>query len=1192
MKLRRIKLSGFKSFVEPTTIPLPSDITAVVGPNGCGKSNVVDAVRWVLGEGSAKHLRGGHMSDFVFNGSDNRAPVSRAVAELVFDNSEGVLGGPYAAYDEISVKRAVDRDGGSEYYLNGSRCRRKDITDLFLGTGLGPRAYAIIEQGTIGRIVEARPEDRRLMVEEAAGVTRYKERRKETVRRIEQTRENLERVEDLRSELGDRLERLGEQAEWAREYKRLKQEQREVDQQLLGARYRDQRKAVEAQQGEVRRYETELEAARSQFTETEAEAERQRQALDQANEAVNEAQGRYYARESELAGLEREQAHARQEKQRLEEERDAAHGEIAELEQRLAEHQQRIDEAVGEQEDLRAEVARLEAAHQEAASALEQAREHLRAAEEADREAREAVQAPAQEAGLQDERRQQAESRLAALAERRGTLRAELAELAETTKDVDTESAQATLETAEERRDQAAGELEAAEAAFLDREGERDEATEAVTQRRHERERIMAQLESLRTLERRGEDLNTGTQALLERVEGDRSRLLGGRIRVASGWETAVEEVLADRLQALVVAGSEWPEELTWMRAQEAGRYPAVRPGNGQAGDAAGGGLLGKVECDSNLRPVIAEWLVGVGVADDLDHALARAGELGPGAVLVTPEGDRVGRDWVVVHRGDADPETSWLRRQREIERLEERLAAEEEKVTRAEEALEAARTAFDTARERVDAARGDLSRSEEAVRQAREELNRRQGEANRAEERRQHLEAELERLADEEATETAAKEEAAEAVEAARQRESAGQAESEARQRELEDARTAAQSAESAEREAREALNQAKSRLDSLEAARQETERHTQWANDELAKRRQRLDELQERLAEQGEPASGIQERLDAAMAARAEAEAELNERRKAAEAAQSALSQTEGRRAEAETEVEARRSALEEARQDLNKAEVRLEEVEGRIQEAGTTPQAVLAGLSDDADAAALEKRRGELQKAIDQLGTVNLAAIEEHDEVSERKSHLDDQAADLEEALNTLENAIHRIDAETRKRFRETFEAVDANFRRLFPRLFGGGRAYLAMTDTQSSRSGKESGAREAATEADPMETGVDIMAQPPGKKVSSINLLSGGEKALTAVAMTFALFQLNPAPFCVLDEVDAPLDDANVGRYGELLQEMSETTQFIVVTHNKTTMQVAEQLVGVTMAEPGVSRMVAVSVEEGAELVEAG
>ncbi|MFB6259959.1 MAG: hypothetical protein ABEJ96_11255 [Thiohalorhabdaceae bacterium] len=561
-------------------------------------------------------------------------------------------------------------------------------------------------------------------------------------------------------------------------------------------------------------------------------------------------------------------------------------------------------------------------------------------------------------------------------------------------------------------------------------------------------------------------------------------------------------------------------------------------------------------------------------MADDLDSALARAGELGPGELLVTPQGDRVGRDWVVVDRGAADPETSWLRRQREIERLEERLAAEDEAVSQADQALDAARAAFDAARERVDTAREALSRAEEEMRQAREHVNQRQAEADRVEERRRHLQAELDRLADEEATEATAKEEAAEAAEAARERESAGQAEHQARQRELEEARTATQSAEAAEREAREALNQAKSRLDSLEAARQEAERHTQWANDELTKRRQRLNEVDQRLAEQGEPASDIQERLEAALAARAEAEAELSERRKAAEAAQSALSEAEARRAQAESDVEARRNALEEARQNLNKAEVRLEEVEGRIQEAGTTPQAVLADLSDDADAAALEKRRGELQKAIDKLGTVNLAAIEEYDEVSERKSHLDDQAADLEEALTTLENAIHRIDAETRNRFRETFEAVDANFRQLFPRLFGGGRAYLAMT------------------EDDPLETGVEIMAQPPGKKVRSINLLSGGEKALTAVAMTFALFQLNPAPFCVLDEVDAPLDDANVGRYGELLQEMSDTTQFIVVTHNKTTMQVAEQLVGVTMAEPGVSRMVSVSVEEGAQMVEAG
>ena len=1174
MKLRRIKLSGFKSFVEPTTIPLPSRVTSIVGPNGCGKSNVVDAVRWVLGEGSAKHLRGGHMTDFIFNGSDNRAPVSRAVAELVFDNREGTLGGPYAAFDEISVKRAVDRDGNSEYYLNGSRCRRKDITDLFLGTGLGPRAYAIIEQGMIGRIVEARPEDRRLMIEEAAGVTRYKERRKETVRRIEHTRENLERVEDLRGELGDRLERLGEQADRAREYKRLKQEQRELDHRLLGARYRDQQQAVENRQGEVRRLETELEGVRRQVTEVEAEVERQRQAYDQANEAVNEAQGRYYARESEIAGLEREQAHARQERERLEQERDAARAEIAELEERLAEHRERIEESAGEQESLKAEVARLEEVHQEAAAALETARQRQQQAEEADRQAREAMQAPAQEARLQEERRQQAERRLAAIAERRQALEAERGEFGSEAGDTDTEGARATLEAAEERRDAAAGELEAAERELRDREAERDEAAEAVSRQRHERERTAAQLESLRALDRRGDDLDAGPQALLERVDGDRSRLLGGRLAVASGWETAVEEVLAERLHALVSSADEWADVLAWMRDREAGRFPAVRPNGEVPGEAEAGGLMAKIDCDAELRPVVAGWLAGVGAAGDLDQALSRADGLGPGEFLVTPDGDRVGRDWVVVHRGASDPESSWLQRRREIEGLEERLQADEGRVEAAEAGLESAREAFEAARERVESARADLKQAEAAVGEARDEVNRRQAEADRLAQRRQHLDSELERLDEEAGAESAARDEAAEAVETAREREQAGEQAHRERREELETARQEAQAAEAAEREAREALSQAKSRLDSLEAARSEAERHTQWANDELAKRRQRLSELEERLATAEEPGSDVQERLEAALAARAEAEAELSARRQEAESAQSALAAAEERRAEAETRVEAARNSLEEARQALNKDEVRLEEVETRIEEAGATRQAVLADLPEDADAAALEKRRGEQQKAIDKLGTVNLAAIEEFDEVSERKAHLDDQAGDLEEALTTLENAIHRIDAETRNRFRETFEAVDANFRKLFPRLFGGGRAYLEMTAE------------------DPLETGVEILAQPPGKKVRSINLLSGGEKALTAVAMTFALFQLNPAPFCVLDEVDAPLDDANVGRYGDLLREMSDTTQFIVITHNKTTMQAADQLVGVTMAEPGVSRMVTVSVEEGAQLVEAG
>ncbi|MFP4560832.1 MAG: chromosome segregation protein SMC, partial [Thiohalorhabdus sp.] len=745
MKLRRIKLSGFKSFVDPTTIPLPSRITSVVGPNGCGKSNIVDAVRWVLGEGSAKHLRGGHMTDFIFNGSDNRAPVSRAVAELVFDNREGVLGGPYAAYDEISVKRAVDRDGNSEYYLNGSRCRRKDITDLFLGTGLGPRAYAIIEQGMISRTVEARPEERRFMLEEAAGVTRYKERRKETVRRIEQTRENLDRVEDLRGELADRLEKLGEQAERAREYKALKQEQREVDHHLLGARYRDQQRVLEAKQGEVRHLETELEAARSKVTEAEAEAERQRVAYEEANEAVNEAQGRYYARESEIAALEREQDHARQERQRLEEERDAAGAEIAELEERLAEHRTRIEESTGEQEGLKEEVERLAERHEQAAEALEAARERLRAAEEAEQQAREAVQGPAQEARLQEERVQQAERRLEAIGERKAAREGERDDLERQAGEVDTESAETGRARAEERRDAVREALEAAETALRDRERERDEAADAVSERRHERERIAAQLESLRALERRGEDLDAASRELLERVGHDRERLLGGRLRVEPGWESAVEEVLAERLNALVAQGTEWQDLLDWMREREGGRFPAVRPTTEDEGAEAAGTLLDRVECEAGLRPVVAEWLAGVHAAEDLDAALARSGDLPPGAYFVTPAGDRVGRDWVVVNRGERDASTSWLQRRREIEGLEERLATEEGRVTEAEERLEAAKAAHEEAREGLEAARAEVEQAEEAVRDAREAESRQRAEADRLAERREHLRSELE---------------------------------------------------------------------------------------------------------------------------------------------------------------------------------------------------------------------------------------------------------------------------------------------------------------------------------------------------------------------------------------------------------------------------------------------------------------
>ncbi len=1175
MKLRRIKLAGFKSFVEPTTIPLPSGITAVVGPNGCGKSNLVDAIRWVLGEGSAKHLRGGHMSDFLFNGTESRAPVSRATAELVFDNAEGAMGGPYAAYEEISVKRAMDRDGGSDYFLNGGRCRRKDITDLFLGTGLGPRAYAIIEQGMITRLIEARPQDRRVLVEEAAGVTRYKERRKETSRRIEQTRENLARVEDLRGELGERLQRLEDQADRAREYKGLKDRQRALDRQLLGARYRQRGRQRDTDEGEVRRLETELEAARSEATQAEAEVERCRVTYEEANEAVNQAQGRYYARESEIAGLEREQSHAREERERLQGERDSAQAEIEEIEQRLAEHQQRIEEAGAEEEELRQEAERLEGLQRQAEADLEEARQRVTAAEEAEAAARGAIQAPAQEASLQQERRQQAQDRRAAIDQRLAAIDAELAELEAEAPDSDLEAIRARQDDAERARQKAAAELEAAEAEQRQREGERDRAAESLAECRQERQRIAAHLESLQSLEARAADLDAGGQALLEELGHDRGRLLGGRIRVEPGWEAAVEAALGERLQALVAEADEWQPWLAWMRTREGGRFPAIRRGETGGGEGqAESELLARIECEPELRPVLAEWLAGIGTATDLETAQARVEALGAGACLITPEGHRVGRGWAVIHHRQGDSGVGWLQRRREIEELEGRLAETDRRLAQAETEAQRADEALASARARVASAREGVTEAEDTLQQVREEAGQRQADRDRLQERRRHLEAERERLVSEREEQQAARERAAAAADQAGQRKEAAEADWQARRQELDESREAFRAAESREREARESLNGVRTRLDSRKAAREEAERHTQWARDELAKRRQRLEEVATRLADSGDNGedSDIEARLEAALQGRSEAEGELRERQNAAEQAQAALAQAQERRSSAEADVEARRNALEEARQALSKTETQVEELEARMDEIGAKSGQLLAETPEEADPGALEAERTELQRSLDALGAVNLAAIDEYEEVAQRKAHLDEQARDLEEALTTLEGAIRRIDSESRALFRETFEAVDEHFRQLFPTLFGGGRAYLQMT------------------EDDPLETGVEVMAQPPGKKIHSIHLLSGGEKALSAVALTFALFRLNPAPFCVLDEVDAPLDDANVGRFGRLLQEMAETTQFVVITHNRTTMQVADQLVGVTMAEPGVSRVVAVSVEEGARMVE--
>ncbi|PWG63500.1 chromosome segregation protein SMC [Sediminicurvatus halobius] len=1169
MRLSKIKLAGFKSFVDATTVPLPGPITAVVGPNGCGKSNIIDAVRWVMGESSAKHLRGGSMADVIFSGSNSRKPVGLASIELVFDNSEGSLGGQYAGYSEISVRRQVNRNGQSAYYLNGTRCRRRDITDVFLGTGLGPRSYSIIEQGTISRLIEARPEELRGYLEEAAGISLYKERRRETERRIRDTLDNLERLEDVRDEVGRQLEKLGRQAETAERYRALKAEEARRRGELLLLRRQGLEAERERLRGELNERENALQEkiARQRALEREAETLRARHAED--SDRLNEIQGRYYGLGSDIARIEQRIAHRR-------ELRESSQRELERNREALGGTERELEDDREKQAVLLRRLEELEPALEDADERLETAEAEVRAARQrldAWRERWDALTEAAATAGrnaqVERTRIEQLEARLAEQQRRRERLAAEAESLAAGGDDA-LETWREEAETLAEDRAELQAQLDEVQQRLGHQRNQLRGAEEEAELARAALGEDRARLASLTTLQEAALGADAELARWLESLGLQDAERLGERLQVTPGWEQAVEAVLGDALQARVVSEA----------ALDAGQAAAL--GHGRAMLFAGGEASGAAPAPAVGTPlrelVSAPWplddlLAAVYAAEDDAEAERLLARLGPEASVVTPDGRWRGRRWIRVRAADDGAGAGVLARGREIERLREAIGEHEERLAAAEAAAGEARQALESVEAQREDAAAELAELDQRLAglQARiEGEERRQRERG---ERRAALAEEREDLA--EALESGEAE-----VRAARRRLEAALEEGErldGERERLNDERLAHQDVVDRAREAAEAIRAERHdlalRLESASTARQSLEEAIARLERQRGQLEARNRELDAALAEVADPDDSLEQERQDLLARRLEVEGELGEARSRLEAADHRLRELEQARSAVEAEVTELRGSAESARYRDYELQARLQTLDEQLGELDLSRADLAEGLPQAATEAEWEAELERLDARIRRLGPINLAAIDEHQALSERKGYLDAQQADLSEALETLQDAIQRIDRETRNRFRDTFDKVNAGLQRLFPRLFGGGQAYLEMTDD------------------DLLETGVTIMARPPGKRITNIHLLSGGEKALTAVSLVFAIFELNPAPFCMLDEVDAPLDEANVGRFCELLGQMSGQVQFVVITHNKTTMEAASHLAGVTMAEPGVSRLVAVDVEGAVELADA-
>ena len=1164
MRLSTIKLSGFKSFVDPTVLHLPTNMTGVVGPNGCGKSNIIDAVRWVMGESSASRLRGDSLTDVIFSGSSTRKPVSQATVELVFDNSEGAIGGEYARYAEISVKRSVSRDGQSNYYLNGARCRRRDITDLFLGTGLGARSYSIIEQGMISQIIEARPEDLRVYLEEAAGISKYKERRKETETRIRHTRENLERLTDLRDEVDKQIEHLRRQARAAEQYQNLQGERLNKDAQLKALEYRKLDAELASLRELLTRDELRLQQILAEQRAAEAQIETCRVQQGEASEKLGAVQAEGYRVSGELARIEQQITHQRELHQRLETARAEADAAFAQIGEHITGDERQLGE-------LRGAIAEADPRLVSLGVADEQRQEALRSAEAALQEwqqrwdAYARAQAEASRwADVERTKIEYLEKQSADAARRREVLSAERAAL-------DTSALAQSLAEARGQHDRDKSGLDALAAQLEGRKSalgsqqERQRAMQAeLSETRKQIQAARGRLSSLEALQHAalGQEKNVALDWLKQQGIDGQPRL-GEMLQVEQGWETAVETVLGSLLEAVAVERpGDWLDALASLGQ---GRVSLV---SGEVGETSvpPGSLAAKVQGPIAARRLLAR----VRVADDAAAARELLAGLGPDEAIVTRAGEWIGAGWLRVLRS-GESQQGALARETEIKQLRARI----ETLTAAEQRNNEASTQMrdqllEAEQQREDAQRS-LYLSHRGVSELAGQLQGLQGRLETAHARLAHIDTELASLATILSESQDQAREARSRLEEAVARMSVHETERQhldGSRRTLGEARDAARNAA---REARDNAHQLALGLESQRASVLALSQSLARMGSQRAQLQVRLDELLGQLSEGDAPIEKLQRERQTVLDQRVLVERELAAARSALDGIENELRKFEHTRQQCDQQALAQREAIGSRRLGEQALSLKSGQISEAIVGAGLELDAVLLALPEDADFDGWSKALADIDARMRRLEPVNLAAIQEYGEQRERKTYLDAQNADLTQALETLESAIKKIDRETRGRFKETFDRVNAGVQELYPRLFGGGHAYLELTGE------------------DLLDTGVSIMARPPGKRVSNISLLSGGEKALTAVALVFAIFRLNPAPFCLLDEVDAPLDEANVGRFSAMVTEMSEQVQFLFVTHNKATMEAARQLSGVTMREPGVSRLVSVDLAEASRLV---
>ncbi len=1169
MRLKSIKLAGFKSFVDPTTVNFPSNLCAVVGPNGCGKSNVIDAVRWVMGESSAKNLRGECMTDVIFNGSGGRKPVGQASIELIFDNSDNTLLGEYAGFGEISIKRKVSRDSQNIYYLNGTKCRRRDITDIFLGTGLGPRSYAIIEQGMISKLIESKPEELRVYIEEAAGISKYKERRRDTENRMRRTKENLERLTDIRDELERQLSRLERQAIAAEKYAEFKKEERTLKAQVQTLKYQALDGQAKDKQQIIRDLEVQMEAFVTERVNKDTQIEKYRIQHEETRIKFEEIQGRSFKIGTGIAGIEADIRNAEERSRQFQQDLERADRESRETSEGLRTDQDKAENWQAELLDIEPEFELIQEAQERSGDLLQESEEAMQAWQIEWDAFNQSAAEPRQRAEVQQSRIQHFEQVQQRLLVRVEKFKEESKALGHTTDDDAIVLLQEQLAECEMSLDDRRLLLEEKGASLTSAREGTAAISDSLDEHRSGLQSMRGRHASLEALQQAalGEKNASVSNWLDTQGLADKPRLVES-VTVEDGWDTALETVLGNTLQAVCV--DEQSDAVTSLLGELSQGELVLLDSQARITTSKSATLNVNLLADK----VSATWdvhglLAGIYIADNLTEAITQRPALTAGESIVTRDGIWLSPHWVKVSR-DTDATAGVIARKKELETLGESISQASTEIDALSHALKDNKELIQTLEQDRENTRRDVDTENLSMSEFRATLSAKQAKTEQMTVRRGQLDTEINEAQEQMTQESEQLSEAriilSDAIASMEkdtdQRESLLKSRDDTRAS-LDNARQSARHDKDKSHELQLQVSSLRTQLDSIRTSITRLEEH----NVRLLERRE---ELLESLSENKDPSQDNKLELEAALAKKLGVDGELTEARRILGDIDQELRSAEQIRSKAEQDIQMVRTNIEGERLSAKEYEIQRAGLAQQLAESNFDLEALLANISEDLEVAPLEEELVRIATRISRLGAINLAAIDEYKSESERKNYLDAQNTDLMEALGTLENAITKIDKETRSRFKETFDKVNTGLQELFPKVFGGGQASLELTGD------------------DLLDTGITIMAQPPGKRNSTIHLLSGGEKALTAIALVFSIFRLNPAPFCMLDEVDAPLDDANVGRYAKLVEEMSKQVQFIYITHNKIAMEMAHQLMGVTMHEAGVSRLVTVDVEEAAEL----